>query len=83
MAVTKRAIRRNQPIVKAVVIPLSVVVSQMRWASGASGTAEDDDPIQTFLLDGATVATDGDKGRSDRAPHNSNEFEKSTKCSRI
>lgn len=30
MAVTKKAIRRNQPIVKAVVIPLSVVVPRMR-----------------------------------------------------
>jgi len=46
------AFRRNQPIVKTLVIPLPVI---MRRECGESSTqvgfAEDDDPIQALLLD--------------------------------
>ena len=43
---------RNQPIVKTLVIPFPVVVRHERSERPAQvGFTEDDDPIQTFLLD--------------------------------
>jgi hypothetical protein len=45
------AFRRNQPIVKALVIPFPVVMRrEFRECPAQMGFAEDDDPIQAFLL---------------------------------
>ena len=46
--------RRNQPIVKALVIPFPVIMRhERRERSVQVGFTEDDDPIQAFLLDRA------------------------------
>jgi hypothetical protein len=48
----REAFRRNEPIVNPLVIPFLVVVGQELCERPAQvGFAEDDDPIQAFLLD--------------------------------